>query len=138
MNIDGELWISTIGSKTHTSLRIPLLPQTTELVEKYRGDPKAINNGVVFPVISNRRINGCLKEIADLSGFTKILTFHIARHTFVTTVTLSKRVPIESVSKMLVHTSIRTTQMYAKVVEQKLSEDKRNLKQRVSLKSSEN
>lgn len=130
--IDGGLWISTIRAKTDTGVRVPLLPQATELIEKYRDDPRAQNNGTVFPVISNQRMNGYLKEIADICGITKILTFHIARHTFATTVTLSNGVPIESVSKMLGHTSIRTTQIYAKVVEQKLSEDMRKLEQRMS------
>lgn len=130
--IDGGLWISTIRAKTDTGVRVPLLPQATELIEKYRDDPRAQNNGTVFPIISNQRMNGYLKEIADICGITKILTFHIARHTFATTVTLSNGVPIESVSKMLGHTSIRTTQIYAKVVEQKLSEDMRKLEQRMS------
>jgi site-specific recombinase XerD len=130
--IDGGLWISTIRAKTDTGVRVPLLPQATELIEKYRDNPRAQNNGTVFPVISNQRMNGYLKEIADICGITKILTFHIARHTFATTVTLSNGVPIESVSKMLGHTSIRTTQIYAKVVEQKLSEDMRKLEKRMS------
>lgn len=130
--IDGGLWISTSRAKTDTGVRVPLLPQAIDLMDKYRDDPRALNNGTVFPVISNQRMNGYLKEIADISGITKILTFHIARHTFATTVTLSNGVPIESVSKMLGHTSIRTTQIYAKVVEQKLSEDMRKLEQRMS------
>jgi site-specific recombinase XerD len=130
--IDGGLWISTIRAKTDKGVRVPLLPQAIELMEKYRDDPRALNNGTVFPVISNQRMNGYLKEIADICGITKSLTFHIARHTFATTVTLSNGVPIESVSKMLGHTSIRTTQIYAKVVESKLSEDMHNLKQRMS------
>ncbi len=130
--IDGGLWISTSRAKTDTGVRVPLLPQATDLIEKYRNDPRALNNGTVFPVISNQRMNGYLKEIADLCGITKTLTYHIARHTFATTVTLSNGVPIESVSKMLGHTSIRTTQIYAKVVEHKLSEDMRNLEQRMS------
>ena len=128
---DGELWISTNRVKTDTSVRVPILPQAIELIEKYRDNPRVQNNGTVFPVISNQRMNGYLKEIADICGITKILTFHIARHTFATTVTLSNGVPIESVSKMLGHTNIRTTQIYAKVIEQKLSEDMRNLKQRI-------
>lgn len=130
--IDGGLWISTSRAKTDTGVRVPLLPQAIELMEKYRDDPRALNNGTVFPVISNQRMNGYLKEVADICGITKTLTFHIARHTFATTVTLSNGVPIESVSKMLGHTSIRTTQIYAKVVECKLSEDMHNLKQRMS------
>ncbi len=77
-------------------------------------------------------MNGYLKEIADICGISKNLTFHLARHTFATTVTLSNGVPIESVSKMLGHTSIRTTQIYAKVLEHKLSEDMNNLRLRMA------
>ena len=130
--LDGGLWISTSRAKTDTGVRVPLLPKAIDLMEKYRDDSRALNNGTVFPVISNQRMNSYLKEIADLCGIAKILTYHIARHTFATTTTLSNGVPIESVSKMLGHTSIRTTQIYAKVVEQKLSEDMNNLKQRMS------
>jgi site-specific recombinase XerD len=132
--VDGELWIYTNRAKTDTNVRVPILPQARELMENYYDDPRTKNNGLVFPVISNHRMNGYLKEIADLCGITtKLLTFHIARHTFATTVTLSNGVPIESVSKMLGHTSIRTTQIYAKVVEAKLSEDMGRLKDRLSL-----
>jgi len=77
-------------------------------------------------------MNAYLKEIADLCNINKAITFHIARHTFATTVTLSNGVPIESVSKMLGHTTIRSTQVYAKVVEQKLSEDMQNLRKRMA------
>jgi len=77
-------------------------------------------------------MNGYLKEIAEICGINKNLTFHLARHTFATTVTLSNGVPIESVSKMLGHTSIRTTQIYAKVLEHKLSEDMHKLEVRMA------
>ncbi|MCT1531979.1 site-specific integrase [Sphingobacterium daejeonense] len=129
--MDGNLWIFTSRAKTDTSVRIPLLPKAMELMEKYSDDPRAVSNGTVFPVISNQRMNGYLKEIAEICEIRTDLTFHIARHTFATTVTLSNGVPIESVSKMLGHTSIRTTQIYAKVVEHKLSEDMRNLRERM-------
>lgn len=132
--IDGNLWISTNRAKTETSVRVPLLPRAKELMEKYADDPRALNSGTVFPVISNQRMNGYLKEIAEICGISKDLTFHIARHTFATTVTLSNGVPIESVSKMLGHTSIRTTQIYAKVVESKLSEDMGRLQARLAEK----
>jgi site-specific recombinase XerD len=85
----------------------------------------------MFPVISNQKLNSYLKEVADLCGIKKHLTFHLARHTFATSVTLSNGVPIETVSKMLGHTTIRTTQIYAKVVEQKVSQDMANLRNRL-------
>lgn len=130
--IDGNDWIITSRQKTDTDVRIPLLPQAEELIKKYRDHPKAVNHGTLFPVISNQKTNAYLKEIADLCNINKAITFHIARHTFATTVTLSNGVPIESVSKMLGHTTIRSTQVYAKVVEQKLSEDMQNLKRRMA------
>lgn len=73
-------------------------------------------------------MNSYLKEIADLCKIKKELTFHIARHTFATTITLSNGVPIESVSKMLGHRSIKTTQHYAKILDAKVSVDMNNLK----------
>jgi site-specific recombinase XerD len=130
--IDGNEWLITSRQKTDTDVRVPLLPQAEELIKKYQDHPKAVNYGTLFPVISNQKTNAYLKEIADLCNINKAITFHIARHTFATTVTLSNGVPIESVSKMLGHTTIRSTQVYAKVVEQKLSEDMQNLKKRMA------
>jgi len=77
-------------------------------------------------------LNSYLKEIADLCGIDKHLTFHVARHTFATTVTLTNGVPIESVSKMLGHADLKTTQIYAKVVEKKISNDMANLQQKLN------
>ncbi len=131
--IDGEDWLMTSRQKTDTDVRIPLLPKALALIEKYKDHPKAEYQGRLFPVISNQKMNAYLKEIADISGIQKPITFHIARHTFATTVTLSNGVPIESVSKMLGHTSIRTTQVYAKVVESKLSEDMKQLKLKMAM-----
>lgn len=130
--IDGKDWLMTKRQKTDTTVRVPLLPEATNLLKKYKNHPVAKANGTVFPVITNQRMNGYLKEIAEICDINKNLTFHLARHTFATTVTLSNGVPIESVSKMLGHTSIRTTQIYAKVVEHKLSEDMHNLELRMA------
>jgi site-specific recombinase XerD len=90
------------------------LPTPTAILEKYEGSPHLIN-GKVLPVLTNQKMNAYLKEIADLSGIKKLLTTHLARHTFATTVTLSNGVSIESVSKMLGHKNLRTTQHYAKI-----------------------
>jgi len=81
-----------------------------------------------LPVLSNQKMNAYLKEIADVCGITQNLTFHIARHTFATTVTLSNGVPIETVSKMLGHRNLRTTQHYAKILDRKISQDMQLLK----------
>lgn len=130
--IDGMNWIFTKREKTSTPVRIPILHQAQELIDKYKDHPKSRNKGTIFPVITNQKLNSYLKEIADLCGITKNLTFHIARHTFATTVALTNGVPIETVSKMLGHADLRTTQIYAKVVEKKISEDMANLEARLS------
>lgn len=128
---DGELWISTYREKSNIPIHIPLLPKAIEIIEKYKNDPAAQAAGKVFPPLSNQKLNTYLKEIADVCGITKPLTFHIARHTFATTITLLNGVPIETVSKLLGHTSIRTTQIYAKVLNEKISHDMRQLKSRL-------
>ncbi|WP_113663274.1 site-specific integrase [Pedobacter nanyangensis] len=130
--IDGELWIIKNRQKTNVRASIPLLQNAVDLINKYEGHPICGNIGTVFPVPSNQKMNEYLKEIAELCGIEKKLTSHIARHTFATTVTLLNGVPIESVSKMLGHTNIRTTQHYAKILDMKLSEDMANLKVRLA------
>lgn len=77
----------------------------------------------MLPVLSNQKLNSYLKEIADLCGINKNITFHLARHTFATTTTLAKGVPIETVSKMLGHTNIETTQIYARITNEKIRKD---------------
>tara|TARA_Y100000588_G_C14059248_1_gene840655 strand:- start:2 stop:1087 length:1086 start_codon:yes stop_codon:yes gene_type:complete len=131
IGIDGKYWISTNRQKTEQPVRIPILPKAWEIIEKYKEHPRALHKGTVFPIISNQKLNSYLKEIADLCGIEKNLTFHLARHTFATTVTLSNGVPIESVSKMLGHSRISTTQVYAKVVERKVSEDMHKLREKL-------
>jgi site-specific recombinase XerD len=128
VGIDGEHWIMTSRKKTNQPVRVPLLPKARDLVEQYRNHPKALASGTLFPNLSNQKLNAYLKEIADFCAIEKNLTFHLARHTFATTITLTNGVPIETVSKMLGHTSIRTTQIYAKVIESKVSRDMNSLK----------
>lgn len=123
IGIEGGKWIFTSRQKTKTRSNIPLIPQAWEIIEKYREHPQCVVKGTLLPVLSNQKMNSYLKEIADLCGIKKELTFHIARHTFATTVTLSNGVSIESVSKMLGHKSIKTTQHYAKILDKKVSDD---------------
>lgn len=131
MGIDGGKWIFTHRQKTETASRIPLLPIPEELILKYVNHPQCINEDKLLPILSNQKMNSYLKEIADVCGIKKDLTFHIARHTFATTVTLTNGVPIESVSKMLGHKSLRTTQHYAKILDKKVSEDMDLLKSKL-------
>jgi site-specific recombinase XerD len=131
IGIDGEQWIFTTRIKTDTASRIPLLPIAREIINKYAKEPDIINSGRLLPILSNQRMNGYLKEISDLCGFNKELTFHCARHTFATTVTLTNGVPIETVSKMLGHKSLRTTQIYAKILDNKVSDDMKALREKL-------
>jgi site-specific recombinase XerD len=131
---DGDKWIRTCREKTLIPVNVPLLPQALKILDKYQTNERSLANGRVFPVISNQKVNSYLKEISEVCSITKNVTFHLARHTFATTITLSNGVPIETVSKMLGHTKITTTQIYAKVVERKLKEDMQNLKNRLASK----
>ena len=134
--IDGEQWIFTIRQKTEIASRIPLLPVALKIIKQYKDHPQCNYKDLLLPVLSNQKMNAYLKEIADLCGIQKHLTFHLARHTFATTVTLSNGVPIETVSKMLGHTLLKTTQHYAKILDIKVSEDMKSLKKKLSLSKS--
>jgi site-specific recombinase XerD len=128
--------ISTRRQKTESASRIPLLPIALEILEKYKNHPKCVNQDLLLPILSNQNMNGYLKEIASIVGIEKNFTFHCARHTFATTVTLTNGVPIESVSKMLGHRNLKTTQHYAKIIDKKVSDDMRALKKKLSMKVS--
>ena len=134
--MDGGQWIKTKRTKTGTQCNIPILPTVQIIIDKYKEHPDVLFKGVLLPVLSNQKSNAYLKEIAHLCGINKNLTTHLARHTFATTVTLSNGVPIESVSKMLGHKSIKTTQHYAKVLDNKVQNDMTALKDKLSASSS--
>ncbi|WP_321321032.1 site-specific integrase [Labilibaculum sp.] len=128
IGIDGYQWIIMEREKTKTPSNLPLLPKAAELVKKYEDFPGKKTEDHIFPNYSNQKLNAYLKELADLTSIDKNITFHIARHTFATTVTLANGVPIESISSMLGHKSIRTTQIYSKVINEKVSKDMNKLK----------
>ena len=136
--LDNETWLFVDRTKTGSSSHVPLLPPALEIIQKYKDHPESGNKGLLLPVISNQKLNAYLKEIADICGINKHLTFHIARHTFATTVTLTNGVPIESVSSMLGHKNLKTTQIYAKVVKKKISEDMKKLKEKLGSNLEEN
>jgi len=131
IGIDGSKWIFTNRQKTETLSRIPLLPVAIDILERYKNHHGCVNSGKVLPVLSNQKYNDYLKEIANICGINKKFTTHTARHTFATTITLSNGVPMESVSKMLGHKNIKTTQHYAKVLDKKLSEDMNTLRNKM-------
>lgn len=126
--IDGNYWIFTQREKNEQPFKIPLLDKALHILDKYKSHSE-LNNGKLLPVYSNQKINVYIKEIASSLEIFKHLTFHSARHTFATTVTLSNGVPIETVSKMLGHTKISTTQVYARVLEEKISSDMMRLRE---------
>ncbi len=131
MGIDGSPWIMAKRVKTGAPFKIPLLPKAAILIDKYKDHYRTNDTSSLLPKLSNQKLNSYLKEIADLCGIKKNLTFHMARHTFATTVTLSNGVPIETVSKLLGHTKLSTTQIYARVVERKVSDDMALLKSKI-------
>lgn len=130
--IDGEMWIFTHRQKTESASRIPLLPPALTLIKRYENFPECVIKDKLFPICSNQKMNMYLKEIADACGILKNLTTHVARHTFATTVTLTNGVPIETVSKMLGHRNLRTTQHYAKILDNKISEDMKMLRSKLN------
>ena len=121
-------WLRTHRQKTSTPVDVPLLDVPLQILAKYEG---CSGNDRLLPIPANQKCNDYLKEIAAICGIEKQLTFHLARHTFATTVTQTNGVPIESVSKMLGHRSLKTTQIYAKIVNDKLAEDMTNLSTRL-------
>jgi site-specific recombinase XerD len=133
--IDGGRWIRTKRKKTKSITSVPLLPIAEEIIERYKDHPEIKDKDSILPVPRNQNYNAFLKEIAVLCGIKKTLTTHLARHTFATTVTLSNGVPIESVSKMLGHKDLRTTQHYAKIVDRKISEDMKALRKKLEEKA---
>lgn len=131
--IDGEKWIFTHRQKTESATRVPLLPPAQEILDRYKDHPQCINEGLLLPVLSNQKMNAYLKEIADLCDITKKMTTHTARHTFATTVTLTNGVPIETVSKLLGHKNLKTTQHYAKILDLKVSQDMSMLRSKFTI-----
>jgi site-specific recombinase XerD len=129
MGIDGEMWIETRREKTSNPVRVMVLPPAWDIIKRYSNHNCRIIKNRVLPVLSNQKMNAYLKEIGDLCGIEKRLSTHLARHTFATTVTLQRGASIESVSKMLGHSNINTTQIYAKITNDKVSKDMLKLKQ---------
>jgi len=115
--VDGNLWIRKQRNKSKQWAHIPLLPDARLIIDQYRSNLQCQRKGVLLPVLSNQKMNAYLKEIADLCGIQKNLTTHCARHTFATTVTLANKISMESVSKMLGHSSLAMTMKYARILD---------------------
>jgi len=131
IGIDKKFWIITRREKNGNQVKLPLLSKAVIIFEKYKKNNSCKVNNSLLPIISNQKVNSYLKEIAGLCKIEKNVTFHLARHTFATTVALTNGVPIETVSKILGHKKLSTTQIYAKVIERKVSEDMDILQQKI-------
>ncbi|MEG9327356.1 site-specific integrase [Salinimicrobium catena] len=129
--IDGKDWIVTKREKNGNQVKLPLLEKASGILKQYEFDRNCMINNSLLPIISNQKMNSYLKEIAAMCRITTNITFHLARHTFATTVALSNGVPIETVSKILGHRKLSTTQIYAKVIERKVSDDMELLQQKL-------
>ena len=121
--VDGNLWIRKQRNKTRQWAHIPLLPSAKLIIDRYASHPECQRKGVLLPVLSNQKMNAYLKEIADLCGIEKNLTTHCARHTFATTVTLANKISMESVSKMLGHSSMDMTRRYARILDSTIGQE---------------
>lgn len=126
---NGESWIRKAREKTNNMCHIPLLDIPAIIAEKYKNHPICIQKNMVLPVPSNQRMNSYLKEIADVCGIKKKLTTHTARHTFAC-MAIANKVSMETIAKMLGHTDIRTTQIYARVLDSTVSQEMEVMKQK--------
>ena len=131
IGVNGKLWIITRRMKNGNSVKVPLLKKAIAILDKYKNDKACEITQTLLPKISNQKVNQYLKEIAELCEIHQDVTFHLARHTFATTVALSNGMPIETVSKILGHKKLSTTQIYAKVVERKLGDDMDYLERKI-------
>lgn len=129
--INGKKWIYTSRQKNDNVSNVPLLQPAMEIIEKYQDHPVCLSKNRLLPMKSNQRLNAYLKELADVCGITKPLTTHIARHTFATTVLLTNGVSLEATSKMLGHKSIKTTQIYGKIVESRVGNEMDKLSEKL-------
>lgn len=129
---NGEYWIRKPREKTTNMCNIPLLEIPLKLIAKYKQHPECERKNIVFPVPTNQRMNSYLKEIADICGIKKNLTTHIARHSFAC-IALANKVSMESIAKMLGHTDIKTTKIYAKVIDRTISEEMQALRQKFAV-----
>lgn len=123
---DGKKWLIKYRQKTGIAERVPLLPAAIQILDKYK-EYSRNNKGKLLPVPSNQKVNAYLKELAIICDIHTPLSFHVARHTFATTVAMENGVVIESVSAMLGHKYIKTTQAYARVSDYKISQDTKKM-----------
>lgn len=126
--VDGHQWLRFERWKTKEMSNVRLFDIPVRLIEKY-SNPK---RDTLFPMLSNQKVNEYLKEIAEICGIEKRITYHVARHTCATTIALSNGMPMESVAKLLGHKNVRTTQLYARITDTKLNADMESLGEKLA------
>lgn len=126
---DGTTWIKAMRKKTNVEFEIPLLDLPLHIINKYRD---IMPDGRLLPMYGNSELNRGLKQLAAACGIDRKLTFHMARHTYATEITLSHGVPMETVSRMLGHSRVDTTQIYAQVTDNKIDTDTQSLDKRIA------
>jgi integrase len=133
---DGELWLRMVRQKTKKEFKLPLLPQAIKIIEKYRDHPISVRKNRLLPIGSNQKFNAYLQEIGDLCGIKRKLHHHLARKSFSVSIALANNVPVETLSRMLGHSSINVTlNAYASITDDKISEDFRNLKKNLAARN---
>jgi site-specific recombinase XerD len=130
--INGRKWIYTSRQKNDNVSNVPLLEPAMEIIEKYKDHPLCLNKNRILPMKSNQKLNAYLRELADICSISKPMTMHIARHTFATTVLLSNGVSMEATSKMLGHSSLKTTQIYGKILETRVGAEMEMLSEKLA------
>ena len=132
VGITGRKWIYTSRQKNENVSNVPLLEQAQEIIDRYQNHPACVNKNRLLPMKSNQKLNAYLKELADICGINKTLTTHMARHTFATTVLLANGVSMEATSKMLGHSSIKTTQIYGRILESRVGAEMEMLSEKLA------
>jgi site-specific recombinase XerD len=127
---DKEFWIKAKRTKTKIDANVLLLPPAEKIINNYRADPRCANDNRLLPKFSNQKMNAYLKEIADVCGIKKKITWYVARHTFATTITINHDIPLEAIAYMMGHTNTRQTQHYAKIREEMVSRHMKKLKRK--------
>ena len=121
-SVNNKPFLRFTQEKTHKAVDIPLLPIVKEIIRKYCNESERLISKKLLPKISNQKVNSYLKIIGDLAGVNQLITHHMARHTFATTICLNNNMPMEDLSKILGHTNIKTTSIYGRITQQRLSE----------------
>lgn len=131
---DNTIWCKIYRLKSDILSPIPLLKDASGIINRYKNHPDSVKRGAIFPYVTNQHVNDRLKIIQEACEIVIPLTFHVARHTFATTVALKNGIPMETVQLMMGHTKITTTQIYAEVDEEKILEDMSGIEEKLESK----